>query len=198
MVTLPPNATLAALALVLGVLIGAGGTYYFTSSSQPSGSDVATIGEMEGQGVLERIRSIAPRDTSGQEEADVEIRYRSKRDTVRDSVYVPIPSGLPQTPAISSKEPIEVTSDRVTWTLFNKGRWKQKVYSVPQDRWEWGAYALAERSYTVPEFQLEQRLGLGLTLVHRPQWASQLDLSVEATTALRWEPRVGVRIRYHF
>lgn len=196
MVTLPPNATLAALALVLGVLIGAGGTYYFTSSTQPSGSDVATIGEMEGQGVLERIRSIAPEDTAGQEEADVEIRYKTKRDTVRDSVYVPIPSTLSK-PKLSDAAPISVKKDRVTWTYWDPtaGQFEQKLYAVPQDRFSLSTHLLA-RAYApmrAPSLSLDRAfVGVGLSFRYR-----RLEATVGAlTTPTLSRQRVSVGLKW--
>jgi hypothetical protein len=198
MIQLPDNVTLAALALVLGVLIGAGGMYYFTSSTQPSGSNVATIGEMEGQGVLERIRSIAPEDTSGQEEADVEIRYRTKRDTVRDSVYVPIHSSLPSQPLLSGPTPISVTQDRVTWTYWDPAarQFEQKLYAVPQDNFSLSAHVLA-RTYAplrAPSLSLDRAfVGVGLSFRYRRLTATvgaltTPDLSDQrVAVGLKWE-----------
>ncbi|MCS4139586.1 hypothetical protein GGQ13_003041 [Salinibacter ruber] len=193
MVSLPSNVTTAALALLLGALLGAAGTYYFTSSStaQPSSSTVAQVGQMEGQGVLDRIRSIAPRDTAGQGEADVEIRYRTDTTRVVDSVYVPIPSRLPKTPAVSSKEPIEVTPDRITWTYFNTAerQWQQRLYAVPERRFEWSAHALV-RASVVPQKRLWA--GLGMSLRYR-----RLEASVGALTTPRFgRRRLAFSLRY--
>ncbi|MCS3707173.1 hypothetical protein GGP62_002160 [Salinibacter ruber] len=196
MIQLPDNVTLAALALFLGILIGAGGTYYFTSSTQPSGSDLATIGEMEGQGVLERIRSIAPRDTSGQEEADVEIRYRTKRDTVRDSVYVPIPSTLSK-PKLSDAAPISVTESKVTWTYWDPSarQFEQKLYAVPQDNFSLSAHVFA-RTYAplrAPSLSLGRTwAGVGLSLRYR-----RLEATVGAlTTPDLSDQRVSVGLKW--
>jgi hypothetical protein len=181
----------AAVEPVEGALIGAAGCYYFTSSTQPHSSDVAAVGQ---QGALERIRSIAPRDTAGQDEADVEIRYRTDTTRVVDSVYVPVSSPLPDRPALSTKEPIEVGAGRVTWTYFDTAarQWQQRVYAVPDRRFKWSAHALV-RASVVPEKRLWA--GVGMSLRYK-----RLEASVGAiatpklrrqrlTIGLRWQVR---------
>lgn len=198
MVALPDNITVAALALVLGIAVGAGGTYWLTSSDPEPQTDLAELGEMEGQGVLERVRSIAPEDTSGQEEADVEIRYKTKRDTVRDSVYVPIPSSLPSQPLLSSRTPISVTESKVTWTYWDPAarQFEQKLYAVPQDRFSLSAHVLA-RTYAplrAPSLSLDRAfVGVGLSLRYRRLEATvgaltTPDLSAQrVSVGLKWE-----------
>jgi hypothetical protein len=196
MVALPDNITVAALALVLGIAVGAGGTYWLTSSDPEPQTDLAELGEMEGQGVLERIRSIAPRDTAGQEEADVEIRYKTRRDTVRDSVYVPIPSTLSK-PKLSDAAPISVTQEQVTWTYWDPAarQFEQKLYAVPQDNFSLSAHLLA-RTYAplrAPSLSLDRAfVGVGLSLRYR-----RLEATVGAlTTPTLSQQRVAVGLKW--
>lgn len=186
MVALPENTTVAALALVLGLAIGVGGTYYFMSSEPKS--ELAKLGDMEGKSVLERIREIAPRDTSGQEEADVEIRYKTKRDTVyEDTLRVPVPENLASRARISDRSPIAVTEDRVKWTYWNPTelRYEQKLYAVPQDRFKLSVHALARAHAPLraPSLSVDRTwAGVGLSLRYR-----RLEASVSALTSAGFE-----------
>lgn len=194
MIALPSNVTTAALALLLGVLIGAGGTYYFTSSEPTSSEGVAQFDRMEGQGVLERMRRLAPSDTAGQDEADVEIRYKTRVDTVRDSVRVPVPTSLPSMPMLSDRTPIEVTADRVTWSYYDPSddRWEQRLYSVPTDRWELSAYATARARMAGLSRPERVWVGPALRLRYR-----RLSAHVSAlTTPLLKRQRVFFGLRY--
>jgi hypothetical protein len=169
---LPQNVVPAALALVLGVLAGAGGMWHFTAESTPD-TDLARMGEMEG--VLEQKldRELAPEDTAGQEEEpDLQVKFRTKRDTVVDSVYVPVPSNLSSTPELSSASPIEVTEDRVTWTHFDPAarQWQQDVFAVPSDPLSFRAHVLARAHAPFREISLSaERMwaGVGLSLRYR-------------------------------
>jgi hypothetical protein len=165
---LPQNVVPAALALVLGVLAGAGGMWHFTAESTPD-TDLARMGEMEG--VLEQKldRELAPEDTAGQEEADVRVRF--KRDTVRtvDSVLVPIPSSLSNTPQLSSASSIEVTEDRVTWTHFDPAEqeYRQDVFDVPGDPLSFRAHVLARawapaRNISLSAERVQVGVGVGV------------------------------------
>lgn len=197
MTQLPNNVTLAALALLLGVLIGAGGMYYFTSSDPEPRSELAELGEMEGEAVFNRMRALAPEDTAGQEEADVEIRYKTKRDTVRDSVYVPVPSSLPSQPLLSSRTPISVTRSEVTWTYWDPAarQFEQKLYAVPQDNFSLRAHALVRAYAPLRDFSLglgRTWAGVGLSLRYR-----RLTASVSAlTTPTLSRQRVSVGLRW--
>jgi len=166
---LPQNVVPAALALVLGVLLGAGGMWYFTAESAPD-TDLARLGEMEG--VLEQKlgRPIQEEDTSGQEEEpDLQVKFRTKRDTVVDSVYVPVPSNLSSTPQLSSTSPIEVAEDRVTWTHFDPAtsQFQQDVFAVPSDPLSFRAHVLARawapaRSISLSAERMWAGVGIGV------------------------------------
>jgi len=195
MVTLPDNITTAALALVLGVLIGAGGYHLLTADEEASLDGIPS-----GPGVLERQldRQLQSSDTSGQE-AEPELKVKFKRDTtvIRDTVHVPIPSRLSSTPAVSSRSPLEVTSDRVTWTFFDTrtGRYRQQVHAVPQDNFSLSAYATARAYAPVRNVSLASErtwLGVGLSA----EWR-RLELSVSGlTTPDLADQRVSVGLRW--
>ena len=194
---LPQNVVPAALALVLGVLAGAGGMWHFTAESTPD-TDLARMGEMEG--VLEQKldRKLAPEDTAGQEEADVRVRF--KRDTVRtvDSVLVPIPSSLSDRPQFSSANPISVTEDRVEWTHFDPAEqeYRQDVFDVPGDPLSFRAHVLARAHAPFRDISLStERMwaGVGLSLRYRRLEAAVRALSTPDLGAQRVE--VGLKWR---
>jgi hypothetical protein len=194
---LPANATTAALALVLGVLLGAGGMWYFTAESAPD-TDLAKLGEMEG--VLEQKldRGIAEEDTADQDEADLRVKYRTKTDTVRDSVYVPVPSNLSNTPQLSSSSPISVTENKVTWTHFDPAerQWQQDVFAVPSDPLSFRAHVLARAWAPFRDISLSaERMwaGVGLSLRYRRLSVALNGLTTPSLSRQRVE--VGLRWR---
>lgn len=195
-ISLPNNTTTAALALVLGVLIGAGGCYYFLHEDQ----EASLEGVPDGPGVLERNldRQLQPSDTSDQE-AEPDLRVKYKRDTtvIRDTVHVPIPSNLSSTPAVSSRSPLEITEDRVTWTFFDPRtrQWTQQAYAVPQDNFFLRAHALVRVYAPVRNVSLAaERTWAGVGVSAR--WR-RLEASVSALTSAGFErQRVSFGVRW--
>jgi len=196
MVTLPDNITTAALALVLGVLLGAGGYHVLTGDPEASLDGIPS-----GPGVLERKldRQLQSSDTSGQE-AEPELRVKMKRDTtvIRDTVRVPVPTNLSDQPAVSSRSPISVTEDRVTWTFFDPRtrQWTQQVHAVPEDRFNLSAYAATRAYAPMRNVSLAANrtfVGVGIALRYRRLEASVSGLTTpdladqRVSFGLRWK-----------
>lgn len=198
MIQLPSNVTTALLALALGVVIGAGGSHLL--SGERSVGPIARMGEVEGTAVIEKERPIAPRDTSGQEEPDVEIRYKVRRDTVyEDTLQVPVPSSLPSRPILSDRTPLDITDDRVRHSYYDIAdrRWETRVYTIPEDNLSLGAFATVEAQSAIAGRPLAvDRIWTGGGL--RLRWR-RLEASVEAlTTPLLKHEIVRAGLRYHF
>jgi hypothetical protein len=187
MIQLPSNVTVAALSVFVGAVLGLAGGYWWWAG----GVDTSEGGRMA---IYEPPRPILPQDTSGQDEPDVEIRFRTRTDTVRDTVAVPIPSSLSRRPMLSDATPIGVTSNRVRWTYFDSGdgRWEQRVYEVPEDRVQFGLYAVGLRQWNpTPTYQA----GVGAELRLDPEWLPgaiepfgevRVGRQIVASTGLRW------------
>jgi len=132
MIHLPDSMMTGTVALLLGLVSGAG-AYHLLSGS----SSTRLLTEMEQEGIVKinRDRALAPRDTTGQSKPDVEVRF----DTVRvtDTVTVGVPQSLADDPVVSSRTPISVTQDRVRWTYWDPAdsRWEQRLWAVPQPTW---------------------------------------------------------------
>lgn len=190
MIQLPQSATTAALAFALGALLGAGATYYLVGDRSEA---VTVASDGPSTALFNRLRPLQPRDTASQEKPDVEIRYKTKTDTVRDTLRVPVPTSIPDRPAVSSRTPITLTSDRATYTYFDtrEQRWEQRQFQVPEDRYQMAVYTVGLRRWRPKVYQA----GLGVEAHLDPQWlpgaiepfaearvGSQLVLS----TGLRW------------
>lgn len=190
MVQLPNNVTVGALALLLGALLGAG--VYHVLFSGSGGPDFG--GRTE---VLELDRFLQPSDTSGQSSPDLEIRYRTKRDTVVDSVFVPIPSGV-QKPRIVDQDPLRVGPDRVKLTTWDPRdlRFEQTVFSVPTRSWSSQLYGLI-RIRNPPQLRLRSptRLEAGLGLKARFR---SLRGRVEGTVSSGLRPQLEAALIWEF
>jgi len=204
MIQLPSNATTVALALVLGALLGAGGTWYVLHAPAPTLPEV----QGEGQGILERGRPLAPADTAGSEAPDLEIRYRrdtvvrTVRDTVvaTDTVVVSAPPPLTRAPQLLPDRYLQMRSDRVRVTRYDvqDQRYEQDVYALPErtDRWRFSLYGLARSRERLQGGAI--RGGVGARLWHDPHWVpGALELYGEAHTSL---VRAGYTagVRWHF
>ena len=188
MIRLPSNVTVAALSLVLGVLLGAG-AYHALDSSQR-----ATQTQLEGEPQLYELgRFLTPRDTSDQDEAATVVRYKTRTDTLLRVDTVRVPTKLGSSYLVSSPEPIRVESGRVEWTAWNPRaqRYEQKIYSVPDDRFEAQAYALLQTTNPRVLGLPDQRVGLGLGL--RARWG-RLSARVEGTLSPALRPRVSAAL----
>jgi len=184
-IQLPSNATSAALALALGALLGAGAYHVLSPSPNPKPLSGRT-------GVAQLDRYLQPRDTTGQDEADVEVRYktRTETDTIRevDSVYVPIPSQMNVGSALVATEtPLDVGTDRVEFTAWDPQarRYEKRLYEVPSQVFEARLYALA-RLRNPPRLGL----GLGASLRYR-----RLELHAQGTLSPTLEPLVAASLR---
>lgn len=191
MIQLPSNLTVAGLALLLGLLIGAGGGYLlFHDSSTP-----VEIVQGEGNQVVERDRPIAEKDTSGQEEPDVEVRYDTVRAT--DTLTVPVPSSLPLEPIMSDRTPLDITEDAVTHSYYDprERRWEQRVYRVPADRFGLSFYgtAVARSPLREPQLRLGRTfLGVGVEVRYRTVEAA---LETQTTPTLT-KQQIELTLRY--
>lgn len=198
MLKLPNNATLAALALALGAVLGAGG-YHFLSGDADSNTPLARMGEVEGTAVVEHDRPLAPRDTASQSEPDVEIRYRRDTVTLRDTIWLRVPTSLPSKPVLSDRTPLKVTSDRVVHSYWDPldQRFEQRVYSVPTDPFTLRAYATT-RAYTPAG---DVSLGLDRTWVGvgvTAKWRRLEATAAALTTPDLGRQRVAFGVRYWF
>jgi len=193
MIQLPDSVTTAVLALVLGAVLGGAACCLWVGqkeSADPTGRPTT---------IFEPGRFLKPDDTTGQREPDVEIRYRTRpettrvRDTLRDTLRVPVPSEL-QTGVISSRTPIKVTSDRAMWTYWDPSdrRYEQREWRVPVDRYQASVYAVGLRRWQ-PRPTLQAGLGVEATLnfgwlpgTIEPFGEVRAGRQVVATTGLRW------------
>jgi hypothetical protein len=210
MIQLPSNATTAALAMLLGALLGAGGTWYVLHEPAP------TLPEVQGerQGILERDRPLAPADTAGSEGPDLEIRYRTRTDTVlrtkrdtvvaTDTVVVSAPLSLTRAPQLLPDRYLQMRGDRVRVTRYDvQGqRYEQDVYALPDrtDRWRFSLYGLAGSRWHLQGGPPGRTIrgGVGARLWHDPPWMmGALELYGEAHTSL---VRAGYTagLRWHF
>jgi hypothetical protein len=188
MFQLPNNATVAALALVLGIALGAGGYHLLFGEFGPEPTASPSI--------QDRDRPLQPRDTSGEDTPQVEIRYRTRVDTLVDTVRVEVPVDLDPF-VVSDPTPIDVESDRVTWTYWDptETRWEQRVYTVPRPTWEGHLYALAKvesRPLRLPNLD-RVALGLGASLRY-----NDLRARVEGTIPHRLRPRLSAGVIWRF
>jgi hypothetical protein len=165
MIGLPRNATIAALAFALGLMVGLAGGRWLWHSPQQGATELP---ELPGTWALERDRPLQPRDTAGQAGPDVEIRYRTRTDTLRDTMRVPVPSSLTGG-VVSDPAPIEVTPERATWTYWDPSdrRYEQREWRVPVDRYQASVYAVGLRRWQ-PRPTLQAGLGVEATL--NPGW----------------------------
>ena len=165
MIRLPDSLTVAALGAALGLVLGLGAGYWVWHTPDQGASELP---ELPGTWALERDRPLQPRDTAGQAGPDVEIRYRTRTDTLRDTMRVPVPSGLTGG-VVSDPAPIEVTPERATWTYWDPAgrRYEQREWRVPVDRYQASVYALGLRRWQ-PRPTLQAGLGVEATL--NPGW----------------------------
>lgn len=191
MLRLPSNVTTALLALCLGLLVGAGG--YHLLDAEPS-AELLTTFEQEGLAVLERDRRLEPADTSGQARPVLEIRYRAIPDTVtkRDTLLVPV--GLADG-VVSDRTPIELTSERVTWTYYDpkERRREQRVFRVPGPGREGELYGLLEargRPWADSNRVGRVGLGAGASLSYK-----RVHARLEATIDRRLSPVASAGLR---
>ena len=164
MIQLPSNATVAALGMFIGGVIGAGATYWWMDTGQVP----AHFSDYDGRHVVERTRTIQEEDTSGQRAPDVEIRYLWGKDVTLDSLRIVVPQRLTDG-VVSDRTPIEVTPGRATWTYYDPKdrRMEQRVWQVPEDRYRLGLYAVGTRRWRV---EPHITAGLGVEAHLDPQW----------------------------
>jgi len=190
MIQLPDSLTVAALGAALGLVLGLGAGYWVWHTPDQGASELP---ELPGTWALERDRPLQPRDTAGQAEPDVEIRYRTRTDTIQDTVHVPLPSGLTEG-VVSDRTPIVVTPERATWTYWDPSdhRYEQREWRVPVDRYQGSVYAVGLRRWQ-PRPTLQAGLGVEATL--NPRWLPgaiepfgevRAGRQVVASTGLRW------------
>jgi hypothetical protein len=190
MIQLPNFLTVAALGAALGLVLGLGAGYWVWHTPDQGASELP---ELPGTWALERDRPLQPRDTAGQAEPDVEIRYRTRTDTIQDTVHVPLPSGLTEG-VVSDRTPIVVTPERATWTYWDPSdhRYEQREWRVPVDRYQGSVYAVGLRRWQ-PRPTLQAGLGVEATL--NPRWLPgaiepfgevRAGRQVVASTGLRW------------
>lgn len=195
MIQLPNSATVAALGLALGLALGAGAYHVLAG-----GTSNALSGPT---GIVELGRFLQPSDTSSQDEADREIRFRTRTvtDTVRavDSVFVPIPGELSgKELLVSDDTPLDVGTNQVTWTAWNarEGRHEQRVYDVPSPAWGAGLYALLRlRNPTRLGLSAPTRWGAGVGGKVRYR---AVELHARATISPRLRPLVSTSLRWQF
>jgi len=189
MIQLPESATSALLGLALGLLLGVlAGRWLFHSEPVP------TLPDWEGTFALERDRPLAPEDTAGQAEPDVEIRYRTRTDTILDTAYVPVPRDFTSDPVLSTRTPLQLTPHRVTHTYWDPSgqRFEQRAYDIPEDRYQLSIYAVGlSRFQPRPTYQA----GVGLEAYLDPKWLPgaiepfgevRAGRQVVASMGLRW------------
>ena len=191
MIQLPSNAVPAILGLLLGLLVGAGVSYFLLSEPE-----ARPLYDGPGLQAVELSRWLAPEDTSGQETPRTEIRYRTVRDTVRDTLFVPtsLSDGV-----VSDRTPLDITEDRATWTYYDpqESRFEQRVFAVPQDALELYTHGLV-RAWA-PLDSVSPRLdrvylGAGLGLRYK-----RLRVHISAlTTPTLSEQRVSLGVVYRF
>jgi len=197
MIELPSNITVAALAILLGALLGAGGYHVLAPLTT---QEAATETLQDRTAIYDLDRYLQPRDTTSKAKADGEIRYKTRtvRDTVRqvDSVFVPIPSHYDE-PLVSEAQPLQVTPDRVNWTAWNprERRHEQRIYEVPDKRFEAQLYALAQ-ARNPPSLGLEPfRVGVGIGGKVRYR---KVGARLEATLSQRLRPELEAALTWTF
>jgi hypothetical protein len=191
MIQLPDSLTVAALGAALGLVLGLGAGYWVWHTPDQGASELP---KLPGTWALERDRPLQPRDTAGQAEPDVEIRYRTRTDTIQDTVHVPVSTGLTGDPVVSSRTPLQLSPEIVTHTYWDPTdrQFEQRRYRVPKDRYRISAYAVGLRRFQ-PRPTLQA--GIGLKARIDPQWLPgaiepfgevRAGREVVATTGLRW------------
>lgn len=189
MIQLPANSTTAALALLLGLLLGAGSYHLLSPAPEQVGLEQRTQ-------ILELDRFLQPADTSSQSQPDREIRYKVKRDTVVDSVRVPVPSGL-SSPSVVDEQPLQVTAGRVELTRWDPQdrRWEQDIFAVPDPVFSSRVYGLV-RIRNPPQLGLPRpRVGVGLGAEVRYR---SLRARLESTLSPRLQPEVEAALIWDF
>jgi hypothetical protein len=197
MIELPSNITVAALAILLGAVLGVGGYHVLAPLTT---QEAATETLQDRTAIYDLDRYLQPRDTTSKAQADREIRYKTRtvRDTVRqvDSVFVPIPSYYDE-PLVSDAEPLQVTPDRVNWTTWNprERRHEQRVYEVPEETFEAQLYALVQ-ARNPPSLGLEPfRVGAGIGGKVRYR---SVGARLEATLSQRLRPELEAALTWTF
>lgn len=196
MIQLPSNVTVAALALLLGALLGAG-TYHVLSPDEEPRQPAASTP------IVELDRFLQPSDTTGEEEADQEIRYRTRTETRNvcegDSVFVPVPTELSSEALyVSDSTPLQVGPDRVTWTAWDteERRHEQRVYEVPDETFRSNLYALVEiRNPPRLGLPTKTRWGAGLGARFRYR---KFEGRVEGTLSPNLRPELAAAILWRF
>jgi len=194
MIQLPDTAIVGLLALRLGGLLGGGG-YHLLS---PDAGQVPLEGRTQ---ILEPGRFLQPADTSSQSTPDRKIRYRTRRDTVLDTLFVPIPSQVGSeigSPSLVEEQPLEVSSGRVTLTRWDVSdrRWVQDIYTVPDQRFESRLYGLV-RIRNPPQLGLQAPTRIGVGLGAELRYRS-VRARLESTLSLRLQPTVEAALVWDF
>lgn len=190
MIHLPSNTTVGALALVLGALLGAGG--YHLLSPEPEQVDLEDRTQ-----IVELDRWLQPRDTSSQARPDREVRYRTRTDTLVDTLFVPIPSGVDD-PQVTEARPLEVTSEQVQLTSWDPAtrRWTQDIYAVPDDDFGAEVYGLLQVR-NPPQIGLASPRRVGAGIGGKVRYR-KLTARVEGTLSARLRLQLEAALVYDF
>jgi hypothetical protein len=100
-------------------------------------------------------------------------------------------------PLVSEAQPLQITPDRVTWTAWNprERRHEQRIYEVPNKRFEAQLYALAQVR-NPPWLGLEPfRVGAGIGGEIRYR---KVGARLEATLSHRLRPQVEAALLWRF
>jgi len=195
---LPSNLTVAALAILLGALLGAVGYHVLAPLTT---QEAATETLQDRTAIYDLDRYLQPRDTTSKAKADREIRYKTRtvRDTVRqvDSVFVPIPSHYDE-PLVSEVQPLQVTPNRVNWTAWNprERRHEQRIYEVPDETFEAQLYAIAQVR-NPPRLGLPDPFRIGAGIGGKIRYR-RVGARLEATLSQRLRPELEAALTWTF
>ncbi|AFH22444.1 hypothetical protein OSG_eHP25_00115 [environmental Halophage eHP-25] len=143
----------------------------------------------DGLWVREMERFIQKQDTANQESPDVEIRYKTRTDTIRDTVTVAVPSSLSEDPIVSDRTPLNITENVVEHTYWDPldRRFETRKYNIPEDNFSVGLYGSvrvqseglqvpigADRIYFGPSLEVEyNRFSTSLSVYTTPLLSDQ-------------------------